>query len=122
MSRRSSVRISGTIGSGGRAARLLGSEVRVLLPEVRCEVAYDLNTHAASAKLNLYKRQVRQHYRGAYNRGGKPTGRRWRAGPLGGAAGLPMGPGQVRQARAGQTGQGRCIVQGGAAWHALEQT
>lgn len=71
MSRRSSVRIGGTIGSGGRAARLLGSEVRVLLPEVRCEVAYDLSTHAASAKLNLYKRQVRQHYRGIANRAGK---------------------------------------------------
>lgn len=72
MSRRSSVRIGGTIGSGGRAARLLGSEVRLLLPEARCELAYDLNSHAASAKLNLYRRQVRQHYRGAVSRGGSP--------------------------------------------------
>lgn len=94
MSQRSSVRIGGTIGSGGRAARLLGSEVRVLLPEVRCEVAYDLSTHAASAKLNLYKRQVRQHYRGAFNRGGKPGGE-------------VAGGNEC-------TGQGRCIVQGAA--------
>lgn len=77
MSRRNSMRIGGTIGSGGRAKRLLGSEVRLLLPNARCELAYDLSSHAAGAKLNLYRRQVRQHYRNSVSRGGKARGAHW---------------------------------------------
>lgn len=69
MSQRSNLRVRNiAVGSGGRAARLFGTEARLVLPAARCEFAYELQSHAASGNLNIFQRRVRQNYRGQQTR------------------------------------------------------